>query len=299
MSNELSVDKRLVRRSFDGAAATYDAAAVLQREVSSRMLERLDYIKHEPRTILDAGSGTGFGSRALLRRYPATDVVSLDLAPGMLEAARRQTPWWKRSLPMLGAGREQYVCGDVEALPLAPSSVQMVWSNLTLQWCNDLKGAFDEIHRVLAPGGLFMFSTFGPDTLKELRQAFAGVDGYTHVNRFVDMHDIGDLLVQCGFSQPVMDMEFITLTYGDLMALLRELKAIGAHNVNLGRRGGLMGKRAWQALQANYEVFRREGRLPATYEVVYGHAWVGQKRAADGHQVIAMPISRRDKSVGD
>ncbi len=291
MSEDLRRDKRLVRQSFERAAPGYDGAAVLQREVCQRMLERLQYIKHGPRTLLDVGSGTGFGSRGLLKRYPGAALVALDLAPAMLKAARAATPWWRRGRPLGRPGRESLVCGDLDRLPLAASGVDMIWSNLALQWSADLRGALAEMHRVLAPGGLLMFSTFGPDTLKELRQAFAGRDGYRHVNRFTDMHDIGDMLLDAGFAIPVMDMEYITLTYGDLHSLLRELKAIGAHSVVSGRRAGLMGRSQWRAMEQAYEQFRRDGRLPATFEVVYGHAWVNRKDPQGG-RVIPLRLQR-------
>lgn len=301
MAEELSmrIDKHLMRRAFDRAAHSYDQAAVLQREVSSRMLERLDLVKLAPALILDAGAGTGAGSRALARRYPEARVIGLDIAPAMLQVARQNAPWWKRSLPFLARSVPHYVGGDLERLPLPTSSVNLLWSNLALQWCGDLTLAFAEFQRVLAPGGLLMFSTFGPDTLRELKQAFAGLDGYTHVNRFLDMHDMGDQLTYTGFSTPVMDMEFITLTYADLMGLLRELKAIGAHNVTRGRGRGLMGKRTWQAMVENYEKLRQDGRLPATFEVVYGHAWVNEKKPklADGRQVIEFKIQARQAGL--
>ncbi|MEO1767009.1 malonyl-ACP O-methyltransferase BioC [Thiobacter aerophilum] len=292
----LRLDKRLVRLSFERAAQSYDQAAVLQREVAQRMAQRLPYVKLVPRRILDAGAGTGFGTRLLARRYPKAHLIALDLAWAMLKAARAAQPWWQR---LAGpARRARYLCGDLERLPLAASSVDLVWSNLTLQWCNAPEQAFRECYRVLVPGGLFMFSTFGPDTLKELRQAFASVDGYTHVNRFVDMHDLGDLLTYAGFAAPVMDMEMITLTYLDLKQLLCELKALGAHNVTFGRNHGLMGKRRWQAMVEAYESLRRDGRLPATFEVVYGHAWVGEsKRREDGRQAIALQIARRQAGL--
>lgn len=295
MTEAFFVEKKQVRQSFDRAAKTYDAASALQREICNRMLERLEYIKYQPETILDVGSGTGYGTRALKQHYLESRVMALDLAPSMLQAARGQTAWWRRTLPMLQKNRESYICADVDRLPLKTSSVNMAWSNLTLQWCNDLNITFAELHRVIAPEGLLMFSTFGPDTLKELRQAFTGLDGHTHVNRFVDMHDIGDTLMHAGFSAPVMDMEYITLTYSDLMSLLRELKGMGAHNVTQGRKHGMMGKSEWLTLQKNYEQFRREGKLPATFEVVYGHAWVNQKqlKPEDGRQIIQMPISRK------
>jgi malonyl-CoA O-methyltransferase len=191
------------------------------------------------------------------------------------------------------------VCADVERLPFKRDSLDLVWSNLTLQWVGDLEASFREVHRVLRPGGLFAFSTFGPDTLKELRQAFAGLDGFGHVNRFTDMHDIGDMLVHAGFAHPVMEMEYLTLTYADLKSLLRELKAIGADTVLEGRRPGLMGRRLWQQVNENYERLRRDGRLPATFEVVYGHAWAGRKdHLEDGRQLIAFEIARRRAKHG-
>lgn len=287
MDNGHSIDKRQLRHSFERAAASYDQAAVLQREVCERMLSRLDYIKVAPTVILDAGSGTGYGSRKLVMRYPAARLVAIDIAAAMHLRARAVTPWWQRVLSV-GASRTAYVGGDIEALPLKNSCIGMVWSNLALQWCNALERAFAEAHRVLQDGGLFMFSTFGPDTLKELRQAFSG-DNYNHTNRFTDMHDIGDMLVQSGFATPVMDMETITLTYDDVIGVMRDLKAIGAHNVTQGRRRGLTGKHAWQKAISRYEALRTGGKLPATFEVVYGHAWKPQpsvRKTADGKQII-------------
>lgn len=275
MTDQFTLDKRRVRRSFDRAAATYDQVAVLQREICNRMAERLQYIKFEPPTILDAGSGTGYGSRLLRERYAKARVIELDIAPAMLQASRSHLPAWKRLLPFLAAQKQ--VCGDIEALPLRAGSVGMIWSNLAVQWCNDLDATFAGMWRVLENGGLLMFSTFGPDTLKELRQAFGALDGHAHVNRFLDMHDIGDALTRNGFAAPVMDMETVTLTYDNLAGLMRDLKALGAHNANQGRGRGLLGKSAWQRLQQQYEALRRDGRLPATYEVVYGHAWKGEK----------------------
>ena len=178
------------------------------------------------------------------------------------------------------------VCADASRLPLAAGTIDLVWSNLTLQWINDASAAFAEFHRVLRVGGLVMFTTFGPDTLKELRAAFAGVDGATHVSRFIDMHDVGDMLVRAGFADPVMDMETITLTYADATTMMRELKAIGAHNATVGRPRGLTGRARWSRVLARLEAFRRDGRLPATYEVVYGHAWKPEPRFADDGRAI-------------
>jgi malonyl-CoA O-methyltransferase len=286
--NEFEIDKREVRRAFSKAAAHYDASAVLQREVCSRMLERLDYIKLQPKRILDAGSGTGGGTRQLAQRYPAAQLVALDIAMGMLHAARGRSGWWQK---LFGGAKQLQLCADVEALPLAAQSVEMVWSNLTVQWCNDLPATFVELNRVIKVDGMVMFSTFGPDTLKELRTAFGGMDGYIHVNRFADMHDIGDMLVAAGFAEPVMDMEYITLTYDDVKAVMQDLRSIGAHNATAGRAPGMMGKQKWARIVQNYETLRRNGKLPATFEVIYGHAWkVQPKRMADGRAIIQTPF---------
>jgi malonyl-CoA O-methyltransferase len=271
MSDEYVVDKREVQRSFERAATTYDAAAVLQNEVCQRMLSRIQYIRHATRTLLDAGSGTGNAIAPLAERFRGARIVPLDIAPGMLQRGRGRMPWWRRvpGLPSV----TMPVCGDMERLPIRDGVIDLVWSNLALQWVNELPVCFAEMRRVLVPGGLIMFSTFGPDTLKELRRAYADADRRTHVNRFVDMHDIGDMLVGAGFSDPVMDMEHFTLTYTDVRSLMRDLKAIGAHNATLGRPPGLSGKSQLQQVERNYEVNRTEGRLPATFEVIYGHAW--------------------------
>lgn len=288
MTDAQRLDRRLIRRSFDRAASTYDGAAALQREVADRMLERLDLLRDAPASVLDAGSGTGYAAVRLRERYRGTDVVELDIALGMLRQASSQAGWRERARALLGAGRARRVCADLVALPFAPASFGMVWSNLALQWVEDLPAAFAGMWRILRPGGVLMFSTFGPDTLKELRGAFAAVDAGTHVNRFVDMHDIGDLLVQARFADPVVDMEVITMTYADVRALMRELKAIGAHNVNAGRPAGLTGRAALARLAAAYEAFRIDGRLPATFEVVYGHAWKPEapRTTEDGRAIV-------------
>lgn len=279
MSDAHAVDKRQVRRSFERAAATYDAAAALQDEVCRRMLARLDYIRLEPATILDAGSGTGNALDGLLARYRRARVIALDLALAMARRSAARRPWW-RALLETGGARVAAVCGDIEQLPLASESAGMIWSNLAVQWINEPQRAFAEMHRVLAPGGLILFSSFGPDTLKELRAAFRGVDRHTHVHRFIDMHDLGDRLLACGFSDPVVDMEMMTLTYADVRGLMHELKALGARNLTHGRPPGLVGRSLLASVARNYEAFRRDGRLPATFEVIYGHAWKPRPRTS-------------------
>ncbi|HET8608383.1 MAG TPA: malonyl-ACP O-methyltransferase BioC [Burkholderiales bacterium] len=291
MNDDLLVDKRRMRQAFDRAAGDYDAAAVLQHEVCRRMLGRLDYIKHEPALIVDAGCGTGNALPGLRERYRKAAIVALDIAPAMLRRARARLP---RRLLRFGAAAAHAVCGDIEQLPLKSAAAGMVWSSLALQWVNDAETAFAEIARVLAPGGLLMFSTLGPDTLKELRAAYDAADAHRHVNRFIDMHDLGDMLLAAGFADPVMDMEYVTLTYTDVRALMRDLKAIGARNALYGRPPGLSGKAALTAVARGYESLRRDGRLPATFEVVYGHAWMSQRRhRADDLQPIHLHFDRR------
>ena len=265
------IDKGRVRASFDRAANTYDAAAVLQKLVCDEMLSRLNLVKIKPKSILDAGCGTGHGSYGLQKRFRNAQVYSLDIALGMLKKTHAQRPLLHKIL-----GKNSLVCADIEHLPITNASMGLVWSNLALQWCNDLDGAFCEVARVLQPNALFMFSTFGPDTLKELRTAAS--NDHTHVSRFIDMHDIGDALTRAGFSAPVLDVEHYTLTYDDVKSVMKDLKNIGAHNATQGRARGLQGKGFLQHLTQQYEQFRSQGKLPATFEVIYGHAWKAEKK---------------------
>lgn len=292
------LDKRGIAQAFDRAAAGYEQQAVLQRTVAERMVERLEVIRIEPDWVLDVGGGTGYAARLLSKRYPRARILLLDLSHEMSLEARRRAPRF--------FSHERYVQGDAEALPLSATSVDMIFSSLTLQWCNDLDQVFREFRSVLKVNGLVMLSTLGPDTLKELRWSWAEVDdSHPHVHAFVDMHDLGDALIRAGFSSPVLDVEHFILTYRDLYALMRDLKALGASNRSMARRRGLTGKRSLAKLQQGYEHYRREGLLPATYEVVYGHAWVpGQDtRPQDGSTVATFPLaelrhSRRERIRG-
>lgn len=273
------IDKRQARRSFERAAAGYDEVAVLQRETAKRMLERLDYIQHSPGVILDVGAGTGEATLSLGKRYRKARTIALDFALPMLQQARKRGSWLRRP---------RCICGDAEQLPLADHSVDLIFSNAALQWCNDLEATFQEFMRVLRPEGLLMFSTFGPETLAELRQSWAAVDGRPHVSPFPDMHDIGDAMLRAGLFNPVVDVDRMSLTYADVPGLMRDLKTLGAHNVTAGRQRGLTGKGRLKAMFEAYEQFRIDGRLPASYEVVYGHAWAPRQFTRDG--VTAIPL---------
>ncbi|MDK2124004.1 malonyl-ACP O-methyltransferase BioC [Parachitinimonas caeni] len=283
-------EKVAVRQSFDAAAHHYDQSAVLQREVANRLDERFDYVKLQPTRLLDLGSGTGYGRDLLSKRFPDVQVIELDLALSMLQVAKSKASFWAKGWSVLRGVQRTQVCADAENLPFAGAVFDVVWSNLTIQWCNTPDSAFADAWRVLKPGGLFTFSTLGPDTLMELRSAFQTVDDQPHVNRFIDMHDIGDALVKAGFGAPVIDMERITMQYDTVKDVMLDLKGIGAHNVASGRRRGLLGKQAWQKVVGSYEQFRCNGKLPASYEVIYGHAWkpesASKKVLQDGRQVI-------------
>lgn len=267
-----ALDARWVRQSFDRAATGFDAAAVLHAEVRKNLLERLELMTIAPRVVLDAGAGTGHGSRALKVRYPKALVLALDASAQMLRVAAGQQPWLKRFAR---------VCADAHNLPLADGSVELIVSNLMLHWC-DPDAVFAEFRRVLAPQGLLCFSTFGPDTLRELRSAWAQVDAAAHVQPFLDMHDVGDALVRAGLSSPVLDVERFTLSYADFGKVAADLRATGARNASVLRPRGLSSPRKLAAMRAAYEQFRQDGRLPATCEVVFAHAWAPALQASRG-----------------
>lgn len=286
------LDKHAVRRAFAKASGTYDETAVLQTEVRTRLIERLDYMRIAPAQIVDVGSGTGCAATELTRRYPGARLLQVDLSEPMLRQARERVSRWRR-----WRGTSQFVAADAECLPLADGSCDLVYSNLALQWCNDLEAALREFRRVLRPGGLLLFTSFGPDTLAELRQSWAQADGNVHVSQFVDMHDVGDAMVRAGLADPVVDAERLTLTYDTLKALMRDLKGIGAVNAAVGRSRGLTGKARMGAVVEAYERLRTDGRLPATYEVVYGHGWAPPTGANEerGTAEVALSELQRQK----
>lgn len=281
------LDKASARRSFGRAAPAYDATAVLQHEIGRRMVARLDYMRIEPAAILDIGCGTGVTTEALLKRYPKAAVTALDFALPMLERARRRGRWLRRP---------RCLCADLDHLPLADQSIDLVFANAALQWSSEPQQAFRDIARVLKPGGLVIFSSFGPDTMVELRAAWAEVDGDEHVHGFIDMHDYGDMLTRAGLADPIMDVERMTLTYQDVMQLMREIKIIGAANASHQRARGLLGRGRLQRLVAAYERFRNaDGRLPVSYEVVHGHAWAPLQRRVDGETRVAVDALTRHR----
>lgn len=261
----MSISKKLVAESFSRAANTYDNSAFLQKEVAERLFERLALMNINPCKVLDVGCGTGFCSRQLKSLFSKANIHGIDIAPGMIEKALSQQSLFKKI---------NYQVADADRLPFADNQFDVVFSNLTLQWMPDLQKTFTELNRVLNKNGLLIFSTLGPDTLIELKQSWQGIDEGIHVNNFIDMHIVGDHVFNAHFENTVMDRDMITLTYRTMIGLMKDLKAIGAHNIDSQRSKGLMGKDKFKHLEKNYESYRlQSGELPATYEVIYGHAW--------------------------
>jgi malonyl-CoA O-methyltransferase len=274
------LDRAAIRRHHDRASAGYDASAVLAVRLREAMIARLDWTAFSPEVVLDLGCGTGHGAASLAARWPGARVLGLDASRGMLHEAQRR-----------GAKlRIEWLHAEAESLPLPDASVDCVFSNLALPWCEDVDAVFAEVARVLRPRGLFTFTTVGPDTLIELRGAFRAADEGVHVHPFTDMHDIGDGLVRAGFAEPVLDVSRYTLTYPDIDALMRELKATGAQNAASGRLRGLTGRRRLRAMTEAYELYRADGVLPASVEAVFGQAWGALARAQDDGE-FAFPVS--------
>lgn len=265
-----SLDRRALVRAFDRAGPGYDAAAWLQRQAGAELLERLQFFALAPRCVLDLGAGTCQATRALAQRYREAEVLAIDLAAGMLRAAPRG--WWARR----GYRR---ICADAQALPLADGCADLIYSNLMLQWCDRPERLFAECARVLRSGGLLVFSSFGPESLAELRAAWAEADARVHVSEFADMPDLASAMMQAGFVEPVLDLECVRRDYPDALALMRELKRLGAHNAASGRIRGLTGRTRLAAMTAAYERRRTSGGLPATFQLLYGAAFKDTRRA--------------------
>jgi len=277
----------LIQQTFAHAAKTYDAAAVLYREVADRLLEHLDWTRLKPICVLDLGAGTGYITGLLKKRYPYAQIISVDFAEEML----------KKSEPRPSGSGSDFLCANAAQLPFADASLDLVVSGLMLPWCENSEAVFIEAQRVLKPGGLFLFSTFGPDTLGEMRASWATVDEMPHVHLFFDLHDVGDALLRAGFSEPVMQTEWLTLMYQDSHGLFQDLKNTGSTNILLDRRMTLTGKKRFQRFLAEYETYREEsGKLPATLEIVYGHCWKSVKAVKQTGEVV-IPISEIKRRV--
>ncbi len=288
------IDLARVRRLF-AQPARVAPSDFLRREIASRMHDRLGLVKISPQRVLDAGCGAGADLALLQKDYPAAQIIGIDAAPAMAAAAKTPASPTKSLLSRLLPAKAgiDLLCGDFGDLPFGPSSIDLVWSNLALHWHPQPDRVFAEWRRVLRVEGLLMFSNFGPDTLRELRAAFAEVDEHPHALPFVDMHDFGDQLVEVGFSTPVMDMEVITVTYDTAQALLADVRALGG-NPLATRARGLLGRGAGQRLVAALERQRRaDGKLALTFEVIYGHAFRPAPRVTAAGEAIVRFQPRR------
>lgn len=282
------LDRAAIRRHADRASARYDESAVLAANLREQMIRRLDWVAFTPDSVLDLGCGTGHGAAALAARWPGARVIALDASSAMLgEAARREPP-----------ARIERLLADAEAIPLPDASVDLVFSNLLLPWCEDIDAVFGEVARILRPRGLFTFTTFGPDTLVELRAAWRAAGGGTPAHPFTDMHDLGDGLMRAGFAEPVLDVSRFKLTYPDVVTLLRDLRATGSQAATTGRARGLTGRGRLRALEQAYEASRGGGVLPASHEVVFGQAWGATNRGNESDEVVfpVATIGRRGPS---
>ncbi len=302
----MHLDRKRVRRNFARASGNEDRTAQLQTDVREELLERTRWLfkgrDSNVRRILDLGSGTGAALPALRQTWPDAELLALDFAAPMLTVAQRhfsnggsgllariRRTW--HAPPMSTA-----ICADAAALPLVQQSVDLVFSNLMLQWCDDLDMVLAEIRRVLRPEGLVIFSTFGPDTLRELRSAWAQVDDAVHVSGFLDMHDIGDALMRAGFREPVLDVDRLQSQHTDARALMQQLKSVGAVNAAWGRTATLTGRRKFQAACAAYPRIADSSQIAATWEVVFASAFAAQQSAGMPHE-FAVDVGRLRESL--
>lgn len=269
-------DPRAARRAFDRAASSFDAASVAHDLTRERLLERLDYMQLAPATVVDVGCATGKGAASLAERYPESRIVAIDTSLPMLRVAR------DRAMHRPGAGPGvAFVGGNAEELPINDGGAHLLFANMLLPWARP-RQVFLEAARVLPKGGLLLFATLGPDTLEQVRRAWAAVDDHVHVHACFDMHDLGDLAVASGLAEPVVDVDRIALTYRDVESMMLDLRSCGAVNVAAGRRRTLTGPRRWRRFADALDASRRDGRIAITLELILGHAWGTGRRPSRG-----------------
>lgn len=277
------LDQKIIRRGFTRAAPDFDEHAFLHHEIRGRLLDRLQTVRIEPTAVVDLGAGTGAALGALRDRFPRATIISIDLTPGMLAA---------------GAAAASGVCADANRLPLADESVDVVFSNLMLHHCPAPEAVLREARRVLRSGGVVLFSAFGPTTLLELGRAWATADRFSHIVPFTDMHDLGDVLLACGFAEPVLDSQALTITYGDFDRMVADLRHAGASNPTEGRNRGLTGRAAGARLRdACHALAGPDGRWPITIEAIFAVAWATDPRPRTGPGgEIEIPLERLRQS---
>ena len=272
-----------LKLAFDKIAKTYEESAYLQKEVAERLLERLDLMNIKPQHVLDAGCGTGYCTRALKKKYKKASIKGVDFSTGMVKQATSENGLFNKI---------DYQCADINHLPYPNNYFDLVFSNLTMQWVMDPKRALLELNRVLKPGGILIFSSLGIETLTELRQSWIKVDSNIHLNHFYDMQQLGDQVFASNFENTVMDRDIITMTYQSMVGLMKDLKAVAATNLNSQRAKGLFGKSRFKLLQNEYDKFRWEdGQLPATFEVIYGHAWKKMEDFSGGYHTYKVDVN--------
>lgn len=289
VNRDYFIDTLKVKKSFSKAVEKYDKFSLLQKMVADRLIESIENVNINAKLILDLGSGTGYASNKLRKKFKNTYLLQQDIAENMLIKAKKKSSIFFSS--------DRFLCADANKIPLAKHSVDIIFSNLMLQWCNDPNIVFAEVKRILKPGGVFVFTSFGPGTLKELRESWKKVDDVVHVNTFVDMHDLGDILMRLNFVRSVVNMENILFTYKNCKDLMRELKSIGAHNINNGRRKTLTGKNKLNSMIKNYESYRSKSLLPLTYEVIYGIAWQQEESNKKQEGVFEISLEEMTKQL--
>ena len=275
--------QRDIQRRFDRAAASFDSSDFVHEVTRAELATRLEPLLLEPTAILDLGSATGATGRLLRKRFKRAHIVSLDLSQPMLRQARKHKTWFSRM---------SLVQGDANHLPFADASFDMIIANQLLPWAPELQPVFEEVARVLVPGGVFAFATLGPDSLREIARAWADVDSGVHVNRFADMHDIGDSLVGAGLRDPVLDVDRLCISYESADRLFADLTHAGARNALRDRAHGLTGRRSFAAMTA--ALANIQGKISLDLELVYGHCWgAGPKNDPANYRIDAKHIPRR------
>lgn len=284
-SQPRTLDFRHLQRRFDRAASTFDGVDFVHRKTAAGLMDRLGPMLIDAKRILDLGGATGSASRDLGKRFRRSSVIVLDASHEMLRKAGKKRSWFSRVSTLRG---------NAMALPLQTGCVDLVFSNLLLPWIDDLQAMFVEVARTLKKGGLFVFSALGPESLSELREAWASVDEHQHVNPFADMHDIGDGLVQAGLRDPVLDTDFLNVSYRDTKSLFRDLTLLGARNCLSARAKTLTGKGRFRDMEDRLSCRFKDGLLELRLELVYGHAWGdGPPQPAGEYRIEPTEIRRR------
>lgn len=278
-----------ISKSFNQCAMSYELAAKAQLEIGRRLFERLDYLNIAPQRILDLGCGPGQFSLELARIYPKAHVIGLDFAQRMLIQARGKQSW-RRKWSLMNA--------DMLKMPFCDGAFDLIFANQVIHWAHSLPALMRELNRVMSAKGCLMFTTLGPDTFREIKIAWQNINAFSHVNVFADMHDVGDCLMAEHFLDPVIDMEYLTVHYESLPALITALRTQGVKHINVERNKGLTGKASWKQFENNYDAIRTEHhKYPLTYEVIYGHAWKGEQRKTEKGIETMIPLSQIRRSL--